>query len=142
MFKKIRSDRDPRDTAYSELKKEFAPYLDRAKSTASQFAAKNTKAIFWVMVASMLLSVIIILTSHRSPHITLRPHKTVIAKSPVTGGFQQIMATGNAIQEMLALRKMIDSLSEKKQLTSADSARLDTALDSFQKLNHKFNQRK
>lgn len=142
MFKKIHSDRDPRDTVFSELKKEFAPYLDKAKSSAGTMAAKNSKAIFWVMVASIAVSAILTLTVLK-PHIKHVPiSKTVIATAPVGTGFQQIIGLGDAIHEMMALHKMIDSLTAKKQLTGEDSTRLDTALDRFQQLNHKFNQRK
>lgn len=142
MFKKIRSDRDPRDTVYSELKKEFAPYLDKAKKSANAFTVKNTKAIFWLMVICIMVSAVLTLTVFKSRIKKVRMPKTVIAAAPVNAGFQQIMAAGDAIHEMLALKKMIDSLSQKKQLTGADSSMLDTALDRFQQLNHKFNQRK
>lgn len=142
MFKKIRSNRDPRDTVYSEIKKEFAPYLDKAKNSAGSFTERNTKAIFWLMVASILLSAVLTLTVFRSRINHVKMPKPVIATAPVSNGIQQIVAAGDAIHEMLALRQMIDSLSAKKQLTGADSARLDTALDKFQQLNHKFNQRK
>jgi len=141
MFKKIRSNRDPRDTVYSEIKKEFAPYLDKAKSRAGDFSERNAKTIFWLMAASLLLSGVLTLTVFKSRVRQVKMPRPVIAAAPVSTGFQQIMDAGEAIRQMLALRKMIDSLAAKKQLTGADSARLDKALDRFQELNHKFNQR-
>jgi hypothetical protein len=140
MFKRIRSKRDPRDTVYSELKKEFSPYMLKAKQSAGAFATKNTRPLFWLMVACLILSALLALTVFKSDGKRVRLPKPVLATGPVGNSFRQIIATGDAIKEMLALQKMIDSLDRKKQLTGIDSARLDSALDKFQQLNHKFNQ--
>jgi hypothetical protein len=65
--------------------------------------------------------------------------KPVKVLNPLNGGIDRIMETGDAIRQMLTLRKQIDSLSAKKQLTAADSTTLENALDHFRQLSRKFN---
>lgn len=136
MFRKIRSNRDPANTLWSELKREFSPYFRRAGQSLKRFAAVHPKLIFSVMVAAIMLSAAFSFTLFRQ-----RPAPKTAAPAgitaPLTGGIDRIIQTGDAIRQMLALKKRIDSLSEKKQLTAADSIDLESTLDSFRQFSSK-----
>jgi len=142
MFRKIRSNRDPRDTVLSELKREFNPYLSKAGGHLKASANRRSTFIFWIMVINILLSAVLSFTIFRHKVISAPNKKPVKILSPVSSGIDGIMATSRALSEMLRLKKAIDSLSGKKQLTAQDSVRLEQALDRFQQLNKQFNQRK
>ncbi|MEZ2338418.1 hypothetical protein AB6735_22410 [Mucilaginibacter sp. RCC_168] len=94
------------------------------------------KFLFGCMIFLMALSLVLSFTVFHHPDkvkIT-----TVKKANPVEEGFDQIMqATGN-IRETLHLKKMVDSISAKKQLTGADSALLDSALDRLSKIHQTF----
>jgi hypothetical protein len=142
MFRKIRSNRDPRDTVLSELKREFSPYIGKAGSHLQNAASRHSTFIFWLMVVNIALSAILSFTVFRHKESSATAKKPVKILTPVSSGIDGIMETSRALSEMLRLTKAIDSLSGKEQLTPQDSARLEQALDRFQQLNKKFNQRK
>ena len=142
MFRKIHSNRDPRDTVYTELKKEFKPYVSKAGEGLKAVSSRYPKFIFWMMVINIVLSVVLSFTvfGHKEPEKQLKKPPNAI--SPVSTGFDQIMQTASAMREMTLLKKQIDSLSGKKQLNAKDSLVLENALDKFQQINHQFNSRK
>lgn len=138
MFRKIRSNRDPRDTVYTELKREFSPHFSKAKTGLASAANNHSRFLFWMMVVNIGLSAILSFTVFR--HRDIPPvKKTVKVLQPVTGGLNEVMQATHAISEMLRLKKAIDSLSGKRLLTAQDSATLEKALDRFQQLNKQFN---
>ena len=142
MFRKIRSNRDPRDTVYTELKREFAPHFGKSITQLKSAAGSHPKFIFWMMVINIVLSAILSFTVFRHPDDPARRKQPVRIMAPVSDGLGQVMQAGQALSEMLRLKKAIDSLSAKKQLTAPDSVTLEQALDRFQQLNKQFNQRK
>ena len=142
MFRKIRSNRDPRDTVFTELKREFKPYVSKVSRGAKRTVITYPKVLFWFMVVNLGLSAALSFTVFRNRQEAPPPKKPVSITTPVTSGIGQIMQAGEALREMLQLKKAIDSLSGKKQLTTQDSASLDQALDRFNQLNHQFNKRK
>jgi hypothetical protein len=132
MWKKIHSNRDPRDTLYSELKKEFDAYFLIAGNAGRRLAGAYPRFFFGCMIFLMALSLVLSFTVFRHPE---KAAITVIKKvNPVEEGFNQIMqATGN-IRETMHLKKLVDSLTAKKQLNSEDSTLLDSALDRLSKI--------
>lgn len=127
MWKKIHSNRDPRDTLYSEIKKEFSGCFELAGNGARRFLNARAKAVFGLMVVLLAASLILSFTLFRSPE--KRAGADLKKVNPVEDGFSQILkATGN-IRETIRLKHLVDSLSSKEHLTSADSTRLDSALD-------------
>ncbi|QEC74604.1 hypothetical protein [Mucilaginibacter ginsenosidivorax] len=132
MWKKIHSNRDPRDTLYSEICKEFGPYFTMVSNVGKRLAASYPKFLFGAMIFLMALSLVLSFTIFRHPDkAKINALKKV---NPVEEGFDQIMqATGN-VRETLRLKKMVESISAKKQLTGADSALLDSALDRLSKI--------
>jgi len=85
------------------------------------------------IIASAALSFTIFRQSGDSGH-----KKPVKILEPVNSSIDRIMETGDAIRQMLALKKQIDSLSSKKVLTASDSVALEHALDRFRQLSWKF----
>lgn len=139
MFRKIRSNRDPRDTLLTELRHEFAPHFGKAKTRLRSAADSHPKFLFWMMVINITLSAVLSFTVFRHPNDAPQKKRQVKILAPVSDGFSQAMQATQALSEMLRLKKDIDSLSGKKQLTLQESATLEKALDRFQQLNKQFN---
>lgn len=132
MWKRIHSNRDPRDTLYSEISKEFGAYFSIAGNAARRLMGAYPKFFFGCIIILMASSLILSFTNFRHPEKS----KITIAKkvNPVEDGFNQIMqATGN-IRESMKLKKMVDSLTAKRRLSAADSTLLDSALDRLSRI--------
>ncbi|SDH30029.1 hypothetical protein [Mucilaginibacter gossypii] len=132
MWRKIISNRDPRDTLYSEISKEFGDYFSIAANAGKRLFSTYPKFFFGCMVFLMTLSFVLSFTVFRHPEkAKIQEVKKV---NPVEDGFSQIMqATGN-IRETLHLKKLVDSLATKKHLSAGDSTLLDSALDRLSKI--------
>ncbi|BAU51966.1 hypothetical protein [Mucilaginibacter gotjawali] len=132
MWKRIHSNRDPRDTLYSELRKEFGDYFFIAGNAGKRLAVAYPRFFFGCMIFLMALSLVLSFTVFRHPD---KAKITAVKKvNPVEDGFNQIMqATGN-IRETMRLKKMVDSLTAKKQLSREDSTLLDSALDRLSRI--------
>ena len=140
MFKKLHSNRDPQDTVFAELKKEFAVYFGKAGDGIRKVTALYPKFCFGLMVFLMLISVGLSFTVFRQ-HEPVAKVKTVPQNtvSPVSNGFDKIMETGAALKETIALKNQADSLLSKKNLSNADSTTLEKDLDRLQQLNNHLN---
>jgi hypothetical protein len=135
MWRKIHSNRDPRDTIYSELKKEFSSYFGKATSMGKSVLDLYPKFFFGGMVLAMLVSIVLCFTVFRHPEqVTPHPHKQEV--SPVQDGFTQIMKATGKIRETLRLKHLVDSISAKKQLSGADSTLLDSGLSQLQRIHN------
>ncbi|MBD1362526.1 hypothetical protein IDJ77_01775 [Mucilaginibacter sp. ZT4R22] len=132
MWRKIHSNRDPRDTLYSEIRKEFGTYFQIAGHAGLNLFKSYPKFFYGCMIALMTISLVLSFTVFRHPEKAVAVPKQEV--NPVADGFSQIIqATGN-IRQTLHLKKLVDSLSAKQQLTAADSLRLDSALDQLSKI--------
>ena len=133
MWKKIHSNRDPRDTLYSELRKEFGSYFDKGGMLTKKVTARYPRVFFYGMVLTLFVSAVLSFTLFRQKE--KKPSK--IAAQPVNTlqeGFNQLLETTGRIRATLYLKHQVDSLSAKKNLTQADSIALDTALTRLDKL--------
>lgn len=130
MWKKIRSNRNPNDTLFSELRKEFKPYLDRAADTFRSFARRKPKWIYGSMV--FLLTVSAALSFTRSSLPGAQPVKPVKGLFSPPSGFDAIISTSMKIDKVIRLKQLIDSITTKGELSNADSLRLNNALDSLE----------
>ena len=133
MFRKLHSNRDPRDTLLSEINKEFRPYIHKAGKGLTGLVNSHPRFLFTMMVINIVLSVALSFTvfrQHAPPPKVVKPQA-----NPVSTGFDQIMRTGEKLKRSIALKRQIDSLTAKKQLSAADSLALEKALDTIQKLN-------
>jgi hypothetical protein len=134
MWKKIHSNRDPRDTLYSELRREFGLYFGRAGGLISCVVGRFPKFFFGLMVLLMVFSGVLSFTLFRHPanaNVTVKP----AAVNPIGDGFGEIMQATGRIRKTLQLKHIVDSISAKKQLSTADSTALDTALNQLQRIN-------
>ncbi|NHA05491.1 hypothetical protein G7092_16900 [Mucilaginibacter sp. HC2] len=132
MWKKIHSNRDPRDTLYSEIRKEFGAYFNIAGDAAKRLAGAYPRFFFGCMVLLMALSFVLSFTVFRHPE---RAKAIAVEKvSPLEDGFSKIMQATGSIRETIQLKKLVDSLTAKKQLTGQDSTLLDSALDHLSKI--------
>ena len=133
MFRKLHSNRDPRDTLLSEINKEFRPYIHKAGKGLTGLVNSHPRFLFTMMVINIVLSVALSFTvfrQHAPPPKVVKPQA-----NPVSTGFDQILRTGEKLKRTIGLKRQIDSLTAKKQLSAADSLALEKALDTIQHLN-------
>jgi len=121
MFRKIRSNRNPRDTLYSELKKELSPYLITLRLSLKAIAQKYPRFLFAMMVINITLSVMLVIGLHRPA-----PNKAI--------NFKPVIQAGEALQKTIALKQQVDSIMAKKKLSAQDSLALESALEQLQKM--------
>lgn len=131
MFRKIHSNRDPRDTLYSELKKEFSVYADKGNQYSKQLAAKHPRFLFGLMTVLLLASAVLAVWLHPK---MVPPEKIKVKpqSEALNSGFDHILAAGAALSTTIHLRRQVDSITAKKVLTKADSITLVRDLDSLQ----------
>ncbi|RYG50676.1 MAG: hypothetical protein EOO01_10165 [Chitinophagaceae bacterium] len=132
MWRKIHSNRDPRDTLYSEVQKEFGTYFNAAGQFFKELLNAYPKLCWMLMIFLMVASAVLSFTVFRRPEP--KSDRVVKRINSVDDGFSKILETASKIQEGMRLKKMVDSLSAKEKLSSADSMVLETALDNLQKL--------
>ena len=133
MWKKIRSNRSPEDTLYSEIRREFSPYFEKAGDGLFVLLQKFPKGIFGLMVVIMAASFVLTFTIFRHPESKTQP-VTKITMQPLHNGFDEILRTGAQLKETIRLKKIVDSISIKQHLSASDSISLVQALDSLQKI--------
>jgi hypothetical protein len=131
MFRKLRSNRDPRDTLYSELRKEFGVYADKMSSFFEDLTLRHPRLLFAAMVILLLVSVSTAVWRHKKP-LAQRPAHIRSEQSLFDTELSRVLAAGEALRQTIHLRRQIDSISHKKVLTSTDSMALIRALDSLQ----------
>jgi len=131
MFKKIHSNRDPRDTLLGELRKEFKVYFDCISKFSKRIICNNPRTIFSLMIFLLLASVITSITFH-SLFFQSGKKPTIPIAKPVNDGFSQILKTSAALKETIRLKQRVDCMTAKQNLTKADSIELLNDLDSLQ----------
>jgi hypothetical protein len=135
MWRKIHSNRDPRDTLYSEVRKEFGTYFSAAGNGIRTLLNANPKLSLAAMIIMMLVSATLSFTVFRQPEAKQVAKLQTV--DPVGDGFTRLWETASMIKESLRLKRHIDSISSKKRLNATDSMMLENALDSLQHLQQK-----
>lgn len=135
MWKKIHSNRDPRDTLFSEIKKEFQPYftkgVERFRSAATNYPRLFLGGMIVALLISIALSFTVFRQSDKVVTVTVKRHS-----NPATDGFEQIMRATGILRETIRLKHLVDSLTAQKQLSKADTLLLDSALDRLQQIHY------
>ena len=131
MFRRIRSNRDPRDTLYSELKKEFSVYADKGSRFSQELAAKYPRLLFCLMTALLLASAVLAVLLHPKM-VPPEKAKAQPQSEVLNSGFDHILAAGAALKTTIHLRRQIDSITAKQVLNKSDSITLVRDLDSLQ----------
>ncbi len=136
MFRKLHSNRDPRDTLLKEIRKEFSVYFGKAESGIKSILQQYPKHVYGAMLVLMLLSLVLSFTVFRN--LDPVPKPSIAGKdrplSPVSGGFDQILQTTSGLKQTLELKQQIDTLLSKGILTKADSIQLAVSLEKLQHL--------
>jgi hypothetical protein len=136
MFRKIHSNRDPRDTLVSELKKEFSVYVAAFSKVSKSVILRYPRTLFACMIGSLLVSVLFAIILHRPSKVVV--HHPVDTQ-PFQDGFNRITAAGMALNETIRLKKHVDSLMQKQSLSSVDSTALLKGLDSLRHIRMQLN---
>lgn len=131
MFRKIHSNRDPRDTIVSELQKEFGKYWEAASRAFLGAVNSRPRWTFACMVTLLLLSVSFSFFYYKRETKPAR-HVEKLKVQPLNNGFDQILRAGEKLRATLRLKHVVDSITAKKTLTAKDSLTLDSALDRLQ----------
>lgn len=137
MFRKIHSNRDPKDTLFSELRKEFGSYFNALGDISTSIIERCPHVTFGAMVAVLAASLFVSFTFFRQRDKP-KSNPVPVRVSTVRDGITEIIIAGEKLKKTMALKTLVDSLTSKKTLTSKDSLVLDSALDrlqSIQKLN-------
>jgi len=133
MFKKIHSKRNPKDTLFTEIRKEFAVYIDRISSNIVYFLTKHPDLTYFMMLlflgASMILSFTVFRNKEPKPEVSSN-----VIVSPISNGFSRILETGAALKESIQLKEQIEFLIAKDTLSKADSLFLGKAIDRLHQL--------
>lgn len=133
MFKKIHSNRDPRDTLYSELKREFSVCAEKGNGIFKRLICGYPRFAFGFMIVLMAASLILaVALHHQMPLIERKAKPPKAGAAPVTEGFDNIMAAGVALKQTIRLRRQVDSITARKTLSKTDSLTLLRDLDSLQ----------
>lgn len=142
MFRKITSNRDPRDTVFSELQKEFAGYFEKAGNGFSKATVRYPKFLFGAMVVSLLVSAALAFTVFRHREPAKKPAISSTHQAAAGAGFSQIIGLSKALGETIRLKAAIDSLTAKQLLTASDSVLLEHDLDRLQHINQQIKPQK
>jgi hypothetical protein len=137
MWKRIHSNRDPRDTLYSELRKEFSGYFEFSSGFFKSVINKKPWWSWSLMLFLMAISVLLSFTVFRYKDVpkAATPHKG----AQVSAGFSQILTTTYQLRKVIGLKQAIDSLTARKELSKADSVKLNVALDSLAAIQQSLN---
>jgi len=136
MWRRIHSNRDPRDTLLSEIRKEFGTYFNILANYGKQVLTGNPRFCYWAMVFLMAVSMVLSFTVFRRPEEFRQPAPGLRESvAPVHEGFDQILEATAKIKETLRLKHLVDSITSRRSLTQADSTALDTALSQLQRIN-------
>ncbi|WEA01722.1 hypothetical protein [Mucilaginibacter sp. SJ] len=133
MLKRIHSNRDPKDTLFSELRKEFSSAFQKLSDKSTALLNRRPKLTFGLMCFLLLGSFVLSITVFRAPAEKKAP--ATVPVSPLDNGFGQIMDLTGKLQTTIRYKRLVDSLSVKQKLSSGDSTALNGALDSLKKLN-------
>ena len=137
MFRKLHSNRDPTKTVFSELKNEFGVYFNRAEAGSKVWLERHSRLVFRLMVVCLVVSIVVAFTVFWKAGVA--GNKRVVAPKTqpavISDGFSRILQVGATLREMITLKKEVDSITAKKQLTNQDSLALEKDLDRLQQLN-------
>ena len=134
MFRKIHSNREPGTSVYQEIKKEFGIYFDRGEGYVRKVTTNYPNQVYAVMVFAMVVSIGLSFTYFRnqkgettrlsSPALELNRRP-----APITGQLSQLLETTSLLKETLELKRHINGILSKEELTPTDSMELVKALD-------------
>jgi hypothetical protein len=126
MFKKLRSEREPGQTVLRGIKDEFSVYFYKAETTMTAFLKRYPKPAFYIMLATLLGSVIINFFFHIKP-----PGKQTALPA---ASLNSLRNSAGAFSQAMQIKAQVNQLLRKPALSHTDSLNLNQALDSLQKI--------
>lgn len=132
MLRKIHSNRDNRDTLYSEVRKEFSVYFTSLSVFFKRCLGAYPRLFYGLMIAMLMTSLVLSFTVFRHPEKVVAEKKKAV--NPVGEGFDRILRASEQLRQTIALKRLVDSISSKKTLTAKDSTALDSALDRLREI--------
>lgn len=135
MFRKIRSNRDPRDTLFSEFAKEFGVYFASAGNRFRGLMLDYSWQIYACMVVMLGVSLVISFSMSGNEKKEIKPVAQSIQRGGSADGFGQILRAGTALKQTLELKAEIEKIIALDSLSHADSIRLEKALDQLHQTN-------
>jgi len=138
MFRKIHSNRDPRDTVFVALRQEFAACFNFLQSKSLLLLRSYPRIAFIGMLLFMCASLLLTLTVYKPEQKGSRV-SVVDALKPAQDGIGQVMNQAEAIREHLRLKQEITMLIAKDSLSTSDSADLELAIERLHQLTLKTN---
>lgn len=130
MFRKIHSNRDPRDTVFTEMRKEFSSHIQKFNTWFCGICLKFPKLIYTAMVVLIMASFVLsILLFRKEKPKSQTVNVSLKTAAPVPDGFGQIMQKGYALKEAVSLKAQVEALIAKDSLSSKDSVSLGKAID-------------
>lgn len=135
MFKKIRSNRDPEKTIWSELSNEFSPYISKANLGFSSFLNAYSKQAYIGMMLLIIASAILSFTVFRNTDDPLASAATKATKVQVQPPPQiDMLKMIDLMEESVFIKKRIDSLAAKEVLSAQDSITITNSFNRLEKL--------
>ncbi|RZK42644.1 MAG: hypothetical protein EOO90_06285 [Pedobacter sp.] len=135
MFRKIRSNRDPRDTLFSEFTKELNPYFARVSASLRKLAVEYSWQIYSCMLILLGISMIFSFIAYRQKPVQAAAVKITDKSNGPAGGIGEIYQVGTALKNTIRLKADIESILAKDTLSQGDSVRLEKAIDQLQQIN-------
>lgn len=136
MFRKIHSNRDSKDTLWSELRKEFSAYINRADQRFRHVCLTYPRQVYTFMILLLFISMVLSFTlfRERKPVPVTVSIKKQVTTNPVADGFVEISQKAEALQETAVIKAQIEKLIAKDSLDHRDSVMLTRAIDRFHEL--------
>lgn len=136
MFRKIHSNRDSKDTLWSELRKEFSAYISRADQRFRHLCMTYPRQVYSAMVLLLIISIVLSfrIFQERKSVPVLVSIKQQAQANPVSDGLGEISQKAAALQETIVIKAQIEKLIAKDSLNHLDSVVLTKAIDRFHEL--------
>jgi len=143
MFQRIRSNRDPEKTIWSEVKPIVSPYFSKANAGFSSILKRQGKLIYACMIIVIIASVILSFTVFDTADNPLdNPIPSATGVQRPHQNDESLLPKIDMLQSTLMLRKSIDSLLSKKVLTRQDSLYLVSAITKLEAIEKQLNLKK
>lgn len=143
MFKRISSKRDPDATLWSELDREFKPYITKTKLATDSIIKRYPKVIFAIMVSLIIASSIasfFLKAAVKNPLGEVESFEQFIPKEITKT--DSILQNVDLLKQGLMLQMTLDSLSNLERLTEKDKMLYGQTRNRLEKIDNLLNQQK
>ncbi|CDT00908.1 conserved hypothetical protein [Sphingobacterium sp. PM2-P1-29] len=118
MFRKITSNRNPKNTIWSEIHNEFSRYTNKLGNFLQFILGRYPNAIFCFMIAVIVISLAWVFFARKEP---VKKQNLNVADNPISNSMGQIFGSISDLKEIIELQAIMDVLSKKEKLEVQDS---------------------